>query len=322
MKLTLLILAAGMGSRYGGLKQLDPMGPAGETLLDYSVFDALRAGFDRVVFVIRRDFEAQFRAEVGARFERRVDVGYAFQALDDLPGGQRADATREKPWGTGQAIWSARDAVQTMFVAVNADDFYGRDAYRTLADFFQTDDSAITGGARFAMAGYQLDRTLSTHGSVSRGICVVDAEGRLQTVDEHTGIARGPDGIIHGLQPGGEAVVLGGKEAVSLNFWGFTPAVFPLLESEFARFLATRREEPRAEYYIPAAVTEMIGSGVAQVEVLATSATWFGVTYREDKPLLTAALEELTRAGEYPAGLWTPDGVAYERSKRGDRLKA
>ena len=305
MPLTLLILAAGMGSRYGGLKQLDPMGPAGETLLDYSVFDALRAGFDRVVFVIRRDFEAQFRAEVGARFEPRVDVAYAFQALDDLPDGKPTPVSRQKPWGTGQAIWSARHAVHTPFVAVNADDFYGRDAYRTLANFFRPTAACATDPARFAMAGYQLDRTLSTHGSVSRGVCVVDAGGQLQTVDEHTGIARGPDGVVHGEPSVGAPVVLTGREAVSLNFWGFTPAVFPLLETGFASFLTTRSDEPKAEYYIPAAVTEMIHSGAARVEVLPTSATWFGVTYRDDKPLVTAALEQLTRSGEYPAGWWT-----------------
>ncbi len=309
MKLTLLILAAGMGSRYGGLKQLDPMGPAGETLLDYSVFDALRAGFDRVVFVIRRDFEAQFRADVGRRFEERVEVGYAFQSLDDLPTGFQTPAIRQKPWGTGHAIWSARAAVGTPFVAVNADDFYGRDAYRTLAQFFTRDgqrtERADPRPARFGMAGYRLDRTLSAHGSVSRGVCAVDARGRLQTVGEHTDIARGDDGAVRATAPDGASVALTGQEAVSLNFWGFTPEVFPLLEAGFGRFLRARTEEPKAEYYIPAAVTEMIVSGEAEVDVLATSATWFGVTYRDDRPLVTAALTELTRAGGYPAGLWT-----------------
>lgn len=313
MPLTLLILAAGMGSRYGGLKQLDPMGPAGETLLDYSVFDALRAGFDRVVFVIRRDFEAQFRAEVGGRFEGRVEVGYAFQTLGDLPGGRPVPATRQKPWGTGHAIWSARGSVRTPFVAVNADDFYGRDAYRTLAAFFAGNGAAPADGrARFAMAGYRLDRTLSAHGSVSRGVCVVDGAERLQTVGEHTGIARGPDGVIHGSPPAGGPVVLTGREAVSLNFWGFTPEVFPLLESGLDQFLAVRGQQEKAEYYIPAAVTGMIESGRARVEVLATSAAWFGVTYRDDKPLVTAALEELTRTGEYPAGWWSAGGAGPE----------
>ena len=313
MHLTLLILAAGLGSRYGGLKQLDPMGPAGETLLDYSVFDALRAGFDRVVFVIRRDFEAQFRAEVGGRFEERVEVGYAFQTLDDLPDGRQVPTARRKPWGTGHAIWSARGSVRTPFAAVNADDFYGRDAYRSLAGFFAGQGAAPADGrARFAMAGYRLDRTLSAHGSVSRGVCVVDGAGRLQTVEEHTGIARGADGVIRGTPTEGAPVVLSGQEAVSLNCWGFTPEVFPLLESGLEQFLAARGQEEKAEYYIPAAVTGMIGSGYAQVEVLATSATWFGVTYREDKGLVTAALEELTRAGEYPPGLWSAGGAGLE----------
>lgn len=304
MNLTLLILAAGLGSRYGGLKQLDPMGPAGETLLDYSVFDALRAGFDRVVFVVRRDFEAQFRAEVGARFERQMEVAYAFQSLDDLPSPFRTPADRQKPWGTGHAIWSARAAVTAPFVAVNADDFYGRDAYRTLADFFAATSPLVAGQpARFAMAGYRLDRTLSAHGPVSRGVCVVNANGHLQTVGEHTEIARGMDGTIHATNPAGQPVTLPGQASVSLNFWGFTPAVFPRLEAGFARFLGARLEEPRAEYYIPAAVTEMVASGAATVDVLATSANWFGVTYRDDKPLVTAALADLTRAGEYPANL-------------------
>ncbi len=300
MNLTLLILAAGMGSRYGGLKQLDPMGPAGETLLDYSVFDARRAGFERVVFVIRRDFEAQFRTEVGRRFERRVDVGYAFQSLDDLPDGFQTPAARQKPWGTGHAIWSARDAVTTPFVAVNADDFYGRDAYRALAEFFEGGRGET---AQFAMAGYRLERTLSAHGSVSRGVCATDDQGRLRTVEEHTDIVRADDGTVRATAPDGTVVVLTGAEAVSLNFWGFTPEVFPLLEAGFARFLRSRLEEPKAEYYIPAAVTEMIAAGAAEVEVLATSAEWFGVTYRDDKPLVAAALAELTRTGEYPVGL-------------------
>ena len=309
MPLTLLILAAGMGSRYGGLKQLDPMGPAGETLLDYSVFDALRAGFDRVVFVIRRDFEAQFRAQVGARFEPRVDVGYAFQTLDDLPAPFTTPASRQKPWGTGQAIWSARDAVTAPFVAVNADDFYGRDAYRTLAQFFANPSRANfprQTPAHFAMAGYRLDRTLSAHGSVSRGICVVDPAGLLATVEEHTGIERtSEDGQIRATPPDGSTVLLTGEEPVSLNFWGFTPEVFPLLEAGFHRFLSTRLDEPKGEFYIPAAVTEMIVSNQAHVSVLPTSADWFGVTYREDKGLVTAALARLTAAGEYPAKLWT-----------------
>ena len=307
MKPTLLVLAAGMGSRYGGLKQLDPMGPGGEPLLDYSVFDALRAGFGRVVFVIRRDFEEQFRREVGARFEGRVKVDYVFQDLHSLPGGFRTPATREKPWGTGHAIWCARDAVKTPFAAINADDFYGRDAYRVLAEFFgrgRHDLPGDIGRAPFAMVAYRLDRTLSEHGSVSRGVCAVDGKGHLQTVEERTSIERTGTGGARYALPDGSFVALTGDETVSLNFWGFTPAVFPLLEAGFTRFLGGHLDQPRAEYYIPFAVAEMIAAGAAEVSVLPTDATWFGVTYREDKPAVAASLAGLSRAGEYPARLW------------------
>lgn len=306
---TLLVLAAGMGSRYGGLKQLDPMGPGGEPLLDYSVFDAQRAGFGRVVFVIRRDFEAQFRREVGRRFERQMDVDYVFQDLHALPGGFQTPSSREKPWGTGHAIWSARARVRTPFAAINADDFYGRDAYRVLAEFFArpSPGDPETGGpaAEFAMAAYRLDRTLSEHGSVSRGVCAVDADGCLQTVEERTSIERaGTDGAARYARPNGSFAALTGRETVSLNFWGFTPEVFPLLEEGFARFLEANLDAPKAEYYIPSAVAEMIAAGTARVRVLPTAAAWFGVTYREDKPFVAQSLAALTRAGEYPPGLW------------------
>ncbi len=287
-----------MGSRYGGLKQLDPMGPQGEPLLDYSVFDAIRAGFGRVVFVIRRDFEEQFRRQVGARFERQIDVDYVFQDLHALPGGFQTPATREKPWGTGHAIWCARDQVTTPFAAINADDFYGRDAYRVLKNFFDRD----TG--EFAMVAYRLDRTLSAHGSVSRGVCVVDGGGYLQTVEERTRIERtGSYGARYAL-PDGSFVPLTGDETVSLNFWGFTPAVFPLLESGLTRFLGNNLDQPKAEYYIPSAVAAMIEAGAARVRVLPTEAEWFGVTYREDKPVVTASLVRLAHSGEYPSSLW------------------
>ena len=305
MKPTLLVLAAGMGSRYGGLKQLDPMGPSGETLLDYSVFDALRAGFGRVVFVIRRDFEVQFRDAVGRRFEDRTEVGYVFQDLDHLPGGLRRPTTREKPWGTGHAIWCARDDVRTPFAAINADDFYGAGAYRALADFFAAPAPESTGGpAPFAMVGYQLDRTLSEHGSVARGVCAVDAAGDLQRVEECTGIARtAPGGPIRCPRPDGSAAEFSGAETVSMNFWGFTPALFPLLEAGLENFLRTKLDDPKAEYYIPVAVAETVAAGTARVRVLPTDATWFGVTYREDKPVGAASLAALVEAGTYPTPL-------------------
>ena len=305
MKPTLLVLAAGMGSRYGGLKQLDPMGPSGETLLDYSVFDALRAGFGRVVFVIRRDFEDQFRAAVGRRFEGRTEVGYVFQELDKLPGGFTRPTTRQKPWGTGHAIWCARDEVKTPFAAINADDFYGAGAYRALADFFTASPGDhASGPARFAMVGYQLDRTLSEHGSVARGVCAVDAHGDLQRVEECTGIERSsPGGPIRSPRPDGSFEEFTGAETVSMNFWGFTPALFPLLEAGLEGFLRAKIDDPKAEYYIPVAVAETIAAGAARVRVLPTDATWFGVTYREDKGGVAASLAELARAGVYPADL-------------------
>ena len=306
MKLTLLVLAAGMGSRYGGLKQLDPMGPSGETLLDYSVFDALRAGFGRVVFVIRRDFEAQFRDAVGRKFEARAEVGYVFQDLDALPGGIQRPASRQKPWGTGHAIWCARDTVKKPFAAINADDFYGAGAYRALAGFFADETTPDPGApAAFAMVGYQLDRTLSEHGTVARGVCAVDASGDLLRVEECTGIGRAaPDGAIIYPRPDGTTSEFTGAETVSMNFWGLTPAIFPLLETGLERFLRANLDDPKAEYYIPVAVAEFIAAGSARVRVLPTDATWFGVTYREDKPVVAASLAALVRAGEYPADLF------------------
>ncbi len=305
MKPTLLVLAAGMGSRYGGLKQLDPMGPSGETLLDYSVFDALRAGFGRVVFVIRRDFQDQFREVVGRKFEERTEVGYVFQELDELPGGFQRSATRQKPWGTGHAIWCARDEVRTPFAAINADDFYGAGAYRALAGFFAEQATPEAGArATFAMVGYQLDRTLSEHGSVARGVCAVNDAARLEKVEERTGIGRvSPGGPIRSPQPDGSFAEYTGGETVSMNFWGFTPALFPLLETGLEQFLRANIDDPKAEYYIPAAVAETIAAGTAQVRVLPTDATWFGVTYREDKPVVAASLAELVRAGVYPPDL-------------------
>ncbi len=301
MEKTLLVLAAGMGSRYGGLKQLDPVGPAGETLLDYSVFDALRAGFTRVVFVIRRDFEQEFRERIGRRYENRVDVGYVFQGMDVLPPGYRVPATRTKPLGTGHAIWCARDQVKSSFAAINADDFYGADAYRSLSAFF--DAPALPSGPhRFAMVGYRLGNTLSENGSVARGICSVDASGKLRGVEECVGLEKTATGarVSH---PSAGYVEFGGNEIVSMNFWGFTPAVFPLLEAGLSEFLATRLHEEKAEYYIPSAVAGMISAKAAEVSVLSSESAWFGVTYRADRDLVAASVGRLVAAGEYPPSL-------------------
>ncbi len=301
MKPTLVILAAGMGSRYGGLKQVDPVGPSGETIMDYSVFDALRAGFGRVVFVIRRDFEEVFRSTIGAKYAGVIAVDYAFQAAEDLPPGFTVPEARAKPWGTAHAIRAARGAVDTPFAAINADDFYGRDAFRRLGAFLTHVRSDAK--PRFAMVGYRLDQTLSENGSVARGVCQVGADGLLVTVTEMTRLVRVPGGAENREQPDAP-VALTGAERVSMNLWGFTPALFGALEARFPAWLQAHADNPKAEWYIPFVVDEMVGEGAAEVEVLPTESAWFGVTYREDKPQVVAAIRALVDAGEYPLKLW------------------
>ncbi len=287
---TLLVLAAGLGSRYGGLKQIDPVGPAGETVLDYAVFDAQRAGFGRVVFVIRRDFEEIFREKIGARYAGRIAVDYVFQSLDALPDGFTVPAGREKPWGTGHAVWCAREAVKENFAVINADDFYGADSFAQLATFLAT-----ARGAQFAMIGFKLANTLSEHGAVSRGVCETDASGALRSITEQTGIARADVGC-------GKKFT--GEEAVSMNCWGFSSALFPLLDAEWRAFLAARGGDLKAEFYLPTAVSALVTRGLANVRVLPTQSEWFGVTYRDDKPRVSAAIAALVAAGKYPAKLF------------------
>lgn len=298
METTLLVLAAGMGSRYGGLKQMDPVGPSGETLLDYSVFDAIRSGYSRVVFVIRRDFEEEFREKIGARFEDRVDVGYVFQQLNDLPDGYAVPGGRAKPWGTGHAIWCAREAVDGPFLAINADDFYGRAAIEGVGDFLATQALHST---NFCMAGYRLESTLSANGTVSRGVCEVSEHGLLVGVREFTRIGRGAAGV----QDETDGRMFSGHEMVSLNCWGFTPAVFAGLEELFSAFLAQHGDEEKSEFYIPSAVADLVEMDRATVRVLPVESPWFGVTYREDRPLVVKALEKLGSAGDYPTPLWS-----------------
>jgi UTP-glucose-1-phosphate uridylyltransferase len=300
MKPTLLVLAAGMGSRYGGLKQIDPMGPSGETILDYSVFDALRAGFGKVVFIIRPDFEKDFRERIAVRFSGRIEVGYAFQTIDKLPAGFAVPVGREKPWGTTHAILCARDAVDTPFAVINADDFYGRDSYAKLGRHL----SALTNGSTaYAMVGFTLKNTLSEHGTVARGVCKTDAAGRLTDIQELTKIAKLPVGAEH-RGDDGSTVVLTGDEPVSMNMWGFTPAIFPQLEADFRAFLAAKGNEMKSEAYIPMSVGALIRSGQATCQVLRSDSTWFGVTYREDKPVVQASIMQQVAGGAYPTSLW------------------
>lgn len=304
MQPTLLVLAAGMGSRYGGLKQVDPVGPEGETVLDYAVFDAIRAGFGRVVFVIRRDFEARFREQIGSKYHDRIAVDYVFQSLDALPAGFTPPAGREKPWGTGHAVWCAREAVRGNFAVINADDFYGADSFVQLAGFLTDAPEAGKGPAEAAMVGFRLDHTLSEHGAVSRGVCATGVDGRLKSVTERTGIT--PEQV-------GAGKAFSGAELVSMNCWGFTPAVMAGLDAQFRAFLQKLAAEGAAspsaqtlkeEFYLPAAVSALIAENRASVRVLATESRWFGVTYREDKPRVQAALAELVQAGIYPAPLF------------------
>jgi UTP-glucose-1-phosphate uridylyltransferase len=284
----LVILAAGMGRRFGGLKQVQPVGPAGELIIEYSVYDALRAGFDRVVLVIRHDLEADFRAAIGRRLESRVAVEYVFQEL--------TDASRTKPWGTGHAVLAARAAVRRPFAVINADDFYGATGYAALAHHFATAQG-------YALVGYPLRQTLSEHGTVSRGLCTTDAAGRLERITEITQIEPTARGARY-PGPDGRARELGGDEIVSMNFWGFTPEVFPRLEKLFADFRAKNAGDPQAEFYLPTAISTLNESRLADVALLRSNSAWFGLTYREDIAAAQRAVQALVAAGVYPATLW------------------
>ena len=298
MNSTLLVLAAGMGSRYGGLKQLDPVGPSGEVVLDYSVHDALEAGFQRVVFVIRREFEDEFRRTVVARYEKDVDVDLVYQDLNDLPEGYEKPPGREKPWGTGHAIWCARHSVQNPFLAVNADDFYGREAFSLMSSFLDGE----AGASHFAMVAYPLSNTLSAHGSVCRGICSLGRN--LVAVEECTGIQRAATGKLEGTNTRGMTQEMTGSEWVSMNFWGFQPGVFPLLGKHLSNFLKNGGlSHEKSEFYIPSAVTAMIESDGVEVTVLKSAGQWFGVTYREDRAAVAETISEMVRQGLYETPL-------------------
>ena len=296
-KPTLLVLAAGMGSRYGGLKQIDPVGPADETIIDYSIYDAMRAGFGKLVFVIRKDIEQQFKEIVGARFEKRIAVEYVFQELDKLPSGCSLPAGRTKPWGTTHAILMAADTIGEPFAAINADDFYGAEAYRLLAQHL------TSGTTDYAMVGFILRNTLSKFGSVARGVCRVDENNHLKSVVEMMKIE--PDGGgAKNTDAAGQITKLTGEEAVSMNFWGFTPALFPQLKTQFEAFLKKSGNELKSECYIPSTVNDLVVVGQAKVKVLRTNDFWFGVTYREDRPQVVESIRQLIAQGKYPEKLW------------------
>jgi len=298
----LLVMAAGMGSRFGGLKQLEPVGPCGEKVMDYSIYDAKRAGVDRVVFVIRREFENDFHQQVGSRFAKWVDVAYAFQEIDLLPKGYSVPEGRVKPWGTAHAILAAKDTIKKPFIAINADDFYGRNAYQVLADWLSK--PAQPGPERYAMVAFQMTNTLSANGTVARGVCEVNENGVLKAVEEYTTLEAHEDGV-RNIQPDGSVTKFTGMEPVSMNFWGFRPSLFAHLEELFIDFLKERGQELKSEFYIPFAVDDFIRTGRATVQVLNTPDHWFGVTYREDKEFVVSCIQKLVDSGEYPHSLWS-----------------
>ncbi len=290
--ITLLIMAAGMGSRYGGLKQLDPVGPSGETIIDYSVYDAIRSGFNKIVFIIRKDFEKEFRSQITDKYQDRIKVEFAFQDLNDLPQGFTCPEGRIKPWGTGHAILTASELIQEPFVAINGDDFYGYESFKIVADYYQGE------GATFSMVAFQLDKTLSEFGGVTRGLCTVRTD-LLDTVVETGDLMRTEDGISSDRE-----IELDGSEPVSMNVWGFTPDLFKHLKAMFIDFLDKEGSEMKSEYLIPTVVNNLIRSGQKQVHVLRTSSKWFGVTYKEDKPFVSQQIQELIDDDTYPKQLF------------------
>lgn len=305
MKPTLIILAAGMGSRYGSLKQVDAVGPNGETIIDYSVFDALRAGFGKIVFVIRKDIEKDFLDVFGKRFNGKVPYEIVFQELDMLPSGITCPPDRVKPWGTAHAVWVCRNAVKEPFAVINADDFYGADSFRVLSkaliDPKKKSDSFVEGN--YFMVGYRMANTLSEEGSVSRGVCTVDEKSFLQDVVERTHIER-IDGVVKFKDEKGQMVAVDENSLVSMNCWGFTTNFFDHINSMLHEFLGGSLANPKAEFYIPTVVNKLIKKGDATCKVLPTRAQWFGVTYPGDKPLVKERLLKLIENGVYPTPLF------------------
>lgn len=297
----LVVLAAGMGSRYGGLKQMDPMGPNGETVLDYSVFDAIRAGFSKIIFVIREDFAEAFQSSVGSRFADKVEVAYSYQKLDDLPDGYSVPEDREKPWGTSHAILAARHEIDRPFAVINADDFYGSDAYQQAASFL-TSNPPVDGKGHYALVGYQIVNTLSDHGAVNRGVCQVE-NGLLKGVEEVVEISRKDSDQIEGRGLDGNACLIDEEVVVSMNLWAFPADFIANLARNFADFLAEHGSEEKSECYIPSVVDDLVNRGVADCHVLETSSSWFGVTYPEDKPHVVANIQALIDSDEYPSPL-------------------
>lgn len=300
MKPTLFILAAGMGSRYGGLKQIDGLGPNGETIMDYSVYDALRAGFGKIVFVIRKDFEQAFRDAVLAKYQDRVPCDICFQSIDRVPEGCTYNPDRQKPWGTNHAVLMGKDVINEPFAVINADDYYGRESFQILADFLRSVEGKK---GEYCMVGYRVQNTLSENGSVSRGVCATDANGLLTDVVERTSIEMVGNKIVFKDEEGKD-VEIPANTPVSMNMWGFTPEYFEYSEEAFRQFLAEYGQELKKEFYIPTLVNDLIVSGKATCRVLDTPSKWFGVTYSEDRPQVVMKFNALMQNGTYPEKLF------------------
>lgn len=301
MKPTLFVLAAGMGSRYGGLKQLDGLGPNGETIMDYSIFDAIRGGFGKIVFVIRKDFEEDFRKKIISKYENHIPVEVVYQSIDKLPEGFTCPAERVKPWGTNHAVLMGKEVIREPFAVINADDFYGRDSFAVIGKFL----SELPEGAKntYCMVGFRVGNTLSESGTVARGICSTDENRHLTTVVERTEIMR-INGVVSYKDENGEWVGIEDNTPVSMNMWGFTPDYFNYSEEYFIDFLKENIDKPKAEYYIPLMVNKLINDGTATVEVLDTTSRWFGVTYAADRQGVVDKLQALADSGEYPSKLF------------------
>ena len=301
MKPTLFVLAAGMGRRYGGLKQLGGLGPNGETIMDYSIFDAIRGGFGKIVFVIRKDFEEDFRKKIISKYENHIPVEVVFQSIDKLPEGFTCPAERVKPWGTNHAVLMGKEVIREPFAVINADDFYGRDSFAVIGKFL----SELPEGAKntYCMVGFRVGNTLSESGTVARGICSTDENRHLTTVVERTEIMR-INGVVSYKDENGEWVGIEDNTPVSMNMWGFTPDYFNYSEEYFIDFLKENIDKPKAEYYIPLMVNKLINDGTATVEVLDTTSRWFGVTYAADRQGVVDKLQALADSGEYPSKLF------------------
>jgi len=290
--LSLLVMAAGMGSRYGGLKQLDQVGPNGETIIDYSVYDAIKAGFTKVVFIIRKDFEDQFKSQITEKYSEKIDIAFAFQNLDDLPDSFLCPDGREKPWGTGHAILSAKELIDAPFVVINGDDFYGQESFNVIADYYNN------GGNQFSMVAFRLDKTLSSHGAVTRGVCDIKSK-KLISVIETEDIEKKEKKILSNRD-----ITFKGSEPVSMNMWGFLPSLFNYLSKSFIEFLNAEGNELKSEYLIPSVINNLIQNKLEEIHVLRSNASWFGVTYKQDKPEVKRKINELITSEIYPSHLF------------------